>query len=131
MTITKTRSIPLGNYANGVYPFGPIATPNGLNAFKVSMGSCTTADPTIWPNASTVVALDLQFSYDNGATYTPAGGNGASFTGGIKVDTKTGLEIPEKAYSVRFNPDEPDHFKGTITVTGGPVRTYVDVTLDL
>lgn len=126
--MSKIRPIPLGTYPNGTYQFGPVATPNGLNGFDIRIGSCTTADPTIWPNATTIVTLDLQFSYDGGATYTPIGANSWSQGGGIFESH--GVETPERVLSWRFSPNEPTHFKGQITVTGGPIKTYLDYTID-
>jgi hypothetical protein len=123
----KTRQIPLGDYPSGTRSFGPIATPNGLAGFDVRIGRCTSVDPTIWPNLATIVKLDLQFSYDGGVTYTPLGANSWEGGGGIAVGRDG--EVPEAVLSWRFKPDEPTHFKAQITVTNGPIRTYLDATV--
>lgn len=127
LAATKTRQIPLGNYPNGTRNFGPIATPKGLDQFDIRIGRCTTADPTIWPNASTVLKIDLQFSFDGGVNYTPLGANSWEQGGGIIV--QRGVEQAETILTWSFSPDQPTHFKGRITVTGGPIRTYLDATI--
>jgi hypothetical protein len=125
--MAKTRHIPLGTYPSGVYEFGPVATPLGLNGFDIRIGRCTTLDPTIWPLSTTIVTLDMQFSYDNGVTYTPIGANSWTQGGGIIVNR--GVEVAESVLSWRFSPNEPTHFKAQITVANGPIRTYLDATV--
>ena len=126
--ITKTRSVPLGTYPSGTRNFGPLSLVNGLNNFDIRIGRCTTADPTIWANEATLVTIDLQFSYDAGATWTPVGTNSWTGSGGIK--TIRGVELPEEILSWGFSPDEPNAMKGTITVANGPIKTYMDVTIE-
>ena len=125
--MAKIRDLPLGNYPNGSVDFGPRAVPNGLSGFDIRIGRCTTATPTLWVSSSTIVTIDMQFSYDGGATYTALGAN--SWSGGGGIVTNRGVEIPESVVSWGFSPNEPNFLKGRITVTGGPIRTYLDVTL--
>lgn len=127
-SLSKTRSIPLGNYPNGTYDRGPFATPNGLDGFDIRIGRCTSADPTIWPNATTVVTIDLQVSFDGGDTFSPLGANRAVLAGGI--ESQRGVEIAESIVSWRFSPDEPTHLKLQVKVEGGPIKTYMDVTIN-
>jgi len=124
----KTRSIPLGTYPSGSIQRGPFAFPNGLDGFDIRIGRCTTADPTIWSDPATIITIDMQFSYDGGSTYTPLGANSFSNTGGIKVGRDG--EIPEDIVSWGFHPDEPTHAMAKLTVTNGPVKTYLDVTIN-
>lgn len=124
--MAKIRSIPLGTYPAGVYPFGPIATPNGLAGFDLRIGR-TGATPPCWTDPTTGIRLDLQFSYDGGVTYTPIGQNSWEGTGGAKV--QHGVELVEEPLTWRFSPDEPNMFKGQITVSGPAVTTYMDVTV--
>lgn len=129
MAKTKIPQVPLGNYPDGIYTFGPIATPNGLDGFDIRVGRCTTATPTLWPNVSTTVKIDMQYSYDGGVTYTPLGANSfGPVPGGII--SSHGVETAEWVTSAHFSPNEPTHFKGQITVAGGPIRTYLDATVD-
>lgn len=133
--MAKVRRLPLATYQNGTREFGPWAFPNGLEGFDIRVGRCTTATPTIWPNENTRVSFVVEFSFDGGQTYphreswTPQGG-------GIK--SKNGVELAEESVSWRFEVAgedgqpvayEPTHAKATVTVTGGPIRTYCDVTV--
>lgn len=124
----KTRSIPLGTYPSGSIQRGPFAFPNGLDGFDIRIGRCTTADPTIWSDPATIITIDMQFSYDGGATYTPLGQNSFSNVGGIK--TGRDGEIPEDIVSWGFSPDQPDHAMIKLTCENGPVKTYLDVTIN-
>lgn len=126
--MNKSRKIPLGNYGNGSRSFGPWAFPNGLDGFEIRIGRCTTATPTIWPNSSTRITFDVDFSFDGGLTYplrqtwTPQGG-------GIVQGKNGGPELDSEAVSWKFKPDEPTHAKATVTISGGPMRNYCDVTV--
>jgi hypothetical protein len=131
---TTTRVVPLATYPSGSRSFGPFATPNGLIGFSVNIGRCTSADPTTWSNASTVVNLFMQFSYDGGVTYTAETANSfTNMTGGIVL--ARGVELPEQVCSWNFTSTEPQfingptHLKGRIEVVNGPIKTYVDVTI--
>ncbi len=125
--MAKIRDLPLGTYPSGSVSFGPRAVPNGLAGFNVRIGRCTSADTSIWTNPATIVRLDMQFSYDGGTTWTPLGANSWEQGGGII--TQRGVEAPESIVSWDFSPDEPNALKGQITVTNGPIKTYLDVTL--
>lgn len=126
--MAKTRQLPLANYPNGTREFGPWAFPNGLAGFDVRIGRCTSASPTLWPNASTTLDLQLQFSYDGGATWTAIGANGTGPRSG-GIITQRGIDLAEEVFSWRFSPDEPTHAKATVTITGGPLRSYLDLTV--
>lgn len=124
--MAKSRALSLANYPSGSRQFGPWAFPNGLDGFDIRIGRCTTATPTIWPNASTRVSLVMEFSFDGGETYphvetwTPQGGG---------IVSKNGVELAEESAGWRYSPNQPTHAKATVTVTNGPIRTYVDVTV--
>lgn len=122
--MAKIRSVPLGTYAAGTYTGNPIPTPNGLAGFNLRIGR-TGATPPCWTDPASGIRLDLQFSYDKGATYTPLGDNGWEGTGGVKL--QRGVELAEEPLTWRFDPDEPDHVKWQIVVTGPAVTTYMDV----
>lgn len=124
--MAKIRDLPLANYPAGSVQLTQRATPNGLSGFDIRIGRCTTATPTQWPLSSTRVTLDLQFSFDGGATFTPLGANSWSQVGGIIV--VRGVEVPEDIVSWRFSPQEPTHVKGQITLSE-PTRSYLDITV--
>jgi hypothetical protein len=124
----KTRSIPLGTYPSGSIDRGPFAFPNGLNGFDIRIGRCTTVDPTIWSDPTTIITIDMQFSYDGGTTYTAIGANSWSGGGGI-LSGRDG-EVAETVLTWEFHPAEPTHAKARLTVANGPVKTYLDVTIN-
>ncbi len=133
----KVRRIPLGTYQSGTRSFGPWAFPRGLNGFDIRIGRCTTDTPDLWTEPDTRIRVDLQFSFDGGATYTPIGDNSWEGSGGVV--TKRGQEVAESVVSWRFSiagengqqvPYEPTHAKASVTVINGPVRTYLDVTVE-
>jgi len=133
--MAKVRRLPLANYPNGTRQFGPWTFPNGLDGFDIRVGRCTTATPNIWPNENTRVSFLIEFSFDGGQTYslqqswTPQGGG---------IRSKGGVELAEEKVSWSFEVAdsegrsaayEPTHARATVTVTGGPIRTYCDVTV--
>lgn len=124
--MAKIRDLPLGNYPNGSRAFGPYAFAGGIDRIGLSIGRNTPTDPTIWPNASTTLTLDVQFSFDGGLTYTLPGTWVWSDVGGEFLD-KLGVAIPEVRISWLFSPVPCTHIKGTVAVSGGPLRTYLDI----
>lgn len=125
--MAKVRDVPLGTYPDGSISFASRPFPNGMAGFDVRIGRCTTLDPTIWVLPTTIVTIDLQFSFDGGISYTPIGQNSWSGSGGIIV--QRGVEAAETVLSWRFSPLEATNMKGQITVSGGPIRTYLDITV--
>jgi hypothetical protein len=125
--LTKTRSIPLGIYPSGSRDIGPLSFPNGLDGFQIRIGRKTTADPTIWSDPNTTITIAMLFSFDGGLTYP----HSEFFlqNGGLKVGRDG--EIPEDIVAWNYDPDhQPTNGKATITVANGPVKTYLDVTID-
>ena len=125
--MAKIRDFPLATYPNGTFQLAQRATPNGLAGFDVRIGRATLADPTLWASPTMTVTLDLQFSFDAGATFTPLGAN--SWTGRGGIVTSHGVEQAESVLAWRFAPAEPTHVKGQITLAGGPIRSYLDITV--
>jgi hypothetical protein len=126
--MAKVRDLPLANYPNGTRTFIK-QTPNGLDGFLLEIGRCTAATPTIWPNTTTKLSIQVVPSYDGGVTFDPTAEIGrADITGGVKIDSKTGLEKPIYVFGGDFRP-APNAVKVTITITGGPLRSYADVTV--
>ena len=122
----KLRDLPLANYPNGSRSFGPYAFAGGADQLGFSIGRNTPANPTIWPLTTTILTFDVQFSFDGGVTYTPTGRWVWSQGGGALLN-KLGVVIPESRVAWKFDPDPCTHIKGTVTVSGGPIRTYLDI----
>lgn len=119
------RDFPLANYPTGTYSIGK-AVNKGLKGFQLAVGRCTTATPTLWPNASTTLHIEIEGSYDGGVTFT-GGVSSVDDIGGIKINDE-GLEIVETIASANFNPPV-NYIKILITIGNGPLRSYGDVTL--
>src|SRR3954465_4833169 len=103
---TTTHDLPLASYPTGVY--GPFtkATPNGISGLHAHVASCTTADPTIWPDPAPRLKVGVLRSYDGGSTY-PNEPLSWEQDGGIFTDQRTGLETPFRDIVFGSNP-EPD-----------------------
>jgi len=126
--MAKTRDLPLADYPTGTRTFVK-QTPNGLNGFLIAIARCTTADTSIWPNVATELDLIAVPSYDGGATFdrtAAAGMSGA--TGGIRVNSRTGLEYTVQDCGVNFTPPA-NAVEITVTIRNGPLRTFADVTV--
>src|SRR4051812_33247046 len=114
------------NLPSGDTPFGPFAVPNGLAGFQIIMARCTTATPTIWPNAATTAEVHFQFSWDGGVTWSDPNANMAGPVGGGIQSGRSG-EMASWISQWRFNPAAPTHLQGFVRVTNGPLRTSVQV----
>ena len=129
MAKTKTRQLPLASYANGTYNFTN-ATPNGLASFLIEVGRCTTATPTIWPQAMTELDITVIPSFDGGTTFHPSAQFGfTGATGDIRINPNTGAEYTVQDLTGRFTPIEATAVKVIIVVRGGPIFSYLDVTV--
>lgn len=124
--MAKLRDLPLGIYPDGSRAFGPYAFAGGADRLGLSIGRSTAADLSIWPLPTTILTFDVQFSFDGGASYTEPGAWVWSEGGGVMTD-RTGAEIPETRVSWSFSPNPLTHIKGTVAVSGGPIRTYLDI----
>jgi hypothetical protein len=124
--MAKLRDLLLGNYPNGTRVFGPYTFAGGIDRIGFSIGRNTPTTPTIWVLATTIVTMDVQFSFDGGTIYTQPGTWVWSEKGGVFLD-KFGVAIPETRVSWSFDPDPCTNIKGTITVSGGPILTYLDI----
>lgn len=130
--MAKLRDLPLRNYPNGSVSFGPYALGLDGGSLGFLIGRCTAADPSIWPNASTVLTFDVQFSFDGGTVYTTPGLYSGEMVGGIvsfpATPNSAAGDFAESGYTWDWFPERPTHMKGTVTITGGPLRSYLDVT---
>lgn len=117
-------SIPLNVYTSQTLTIPSRATPQGMEGCLIEMPRCTTADPTIWPLASTIIVFSLDFSYDNEATWS-VGQYVARHTGGIR--SKNGVEVAVSQGSMYFSPP-PTHVRGSVELIGGPSKVGVTFT---
>lgn len=122
----RNRRLDLASYADGFFrAIGPIDTPNKLQGFKINVGRCTAATPTLWPSASTILTVEIFSSFDGAKTFESS----AKFVQAGGILTKRGVDIAEDEFSYRLQPSEPTHVRIDITVSGGPFFSYIDVTV--
>lgn len=119
--MTRNVDLPLANYPNGpnATPFRPI--PDDCTRVSVEVATCTTADPTIWPNVSTVLQLFIDVKFSDGSILSAGSGE---CVGGIHP----GLHGQEAAVrrvildGLTPMPNRSVRLRGEIT--GGPLRTF-------
>ena len=119
--------LPLGNYANGTRQLGPIDLASDVTSVLFSIQRCTTATPTVWPNASTTLEIIPEVSLDGGVTWIEAGRT--TNVGGIQL-SKFGTELAF-ALSGGYLPAEVGgvtrQYRVQTTIAGGPLRTSASV----
>ena len=119
--------LPLNNYANGTRQLGPIDLASDVTSVLFSIQRCTTATPTVWPNASTTLEIIPEVSLDGGVTWIEAGRT--TNVGGIQL-SKFGTELAF-ALSGGYLPAEVGgvtrQYRVQTTIAGGPLRTSASV----
>jgi hypothetical protein len=119
--MTRTVDLPLNNYPNGARSTAWRAIPDSATYISIELARCTSADPTIWPNPSTMVDLTIELSMDGGASVYIRNTEG-QIPGGIMPGiggeaTRTRIALwpipPGTNRMVRI----------AASVSGGPIRT--------
>lgn len=90
--MARTTVLPLANYQAGTRVIGPVALGDALTRLHIEVQRCTSAAPTIWPDANARLATRLEISLDGGTTWSDW--IVTEDFGGISVSPKTGLEVP-------------------------------------
>ena len=116
-------SFPLMNLPSGVSLIPASAVPAGTKQITLAMQRCTSAAPTVWPNPTTTIQIDVYGSMD-GRTWQHIGAGTAE--GGILIDS-AGAEVTETYISFGLV-KAPAYVKATATVTNGPLYTSGTVT---
>jgi hypothetical protein len=124
--MSSVQVLPLGNYANGARELGPVDIADDVTSILISFARCTSASPTIWPNASTILTITPQVSVDAGASWVECGASvspgGISFFRGNEVAFgQSGGGIPPAVNGVTRQ------YKCTVNIVGGPLRSSVTV----
>lgn len=124
-----TRVLPLGSYPDQTRALGPVALPTGASSISLSLLRCTPSNLTIWPNASTTVALNADLSLDGGTTWQPW----FTFTSqGGQVTPEGGSTVAPTTYFTTSIPAPANanrKVRATLTITGGPLKTAGDLTV--
>lgn len=125
--MAAVRELPLASYPSGRRTIVR-QTPNGLAGFRVAIARCTSLNPTIWPDPDSRIRIEVENSFDGGASFPEdAGGASCELAGGIVV--KRGIELDEDVFACSFKPDEPTAVRITVEIINGPIRTSADVTI--
>lgn len=116
--------LPLANYPDGTQTFGLASIADNITQIILKFARCTTATPTIWPNETTILVFKSEISIDGGNRWD--GISGFTAQGGIAFD-RFGAELPF-TLSLLIPPAGINRqIRGSLVVTGGPLRTQVFV----
>lgn len=121
--MSSVTVLPLGNYANGTRVMGPIDIANDVTSVLFSIACNTVANPTIWPNVTTVLDIKPEVSVDGGLTWIESG---RSVTPGGPHLNKTGGELQTVASGGNLPPPVNGitrQYRITTIITGGPLRS--------
>lgn len=120
MAVVRDVVLPLANYPNGTRTVTARVIGDDATKLKLEIQRCTSAAPSIWPNASTQLQVDLEVSYDGGSTWLAAGGFGAA--GGVHV-SRGGTELPITFGRFGVPAGTNRQLRATVTISGGPLRS--------
>jgi len=126
--MASVQVLPLGNYANGTRTLGPLDVADDVTSVDISIARCTTATPTIWPNASTVLTITPEVSVDGGATWIEAGKSVSA--GGIAISGRTGQEVAVSRSGGSLPAGVNRKYRVTVVIAGGPLRSSATVEVD-
>jgi hypothetical protein len=121
MTVyTTDNALPVSTYAVGTYNFGPTAVTVGATSFTAYI------DATLHTDAGVTVTLEIDISYDAGATWKllcSGSGVGGAVTG------PSGVTEPRWYFrtTLASTADSNTQFKGSLTIAGGSLVTSVGI----
>jgi hypothetical protein len=119
-TLDRQLAIPLNDYATGTHNLPSTNILDNATGIYFEISRCTTATPTIWPNASTELSISLEVSLDGGATWLGLSGFGS--TGGIFIK-RDGSEATVSSSLTNLPAGTGRKVRGTATIVGGPLRS--------
>lgn len=121
--MASVQVLPLANYPNGTHTSGIIDIADDVTSVDFNIQRCTTATPTIWPNASTILVIAPEVSVDGG----PFIANGSSSSsGGIGFD-KHGGEAAFTLAGGSLPPGINRRYRVSAIITGGPLRSTATI----
>lgn len=125
MTTVVRTSIPV-NLPVGVHELGPAPLPDGLSSFNFTLDRCTTANPTVWPNASTKIHADFLISIDGGKSWLACGSFNA--VGGISMKEKGVEDTVSRGWVSPIPPGTSRQIKATVIIAGGSLVSELKIT---
>jgi hypothetical protein len=120
--MTRTVDLPLANYPNGSRSTSFRSIPDNATRISVEVARCTTADPTIWPNASTMLDLSIDLSTDGGNTFLRA--TSGQIAGGIQPGLHGQEATVTRISMVDIPPGTGRSVRLSAVISGGPLRTF-------
>lgn len=108
---------------SGQQSFGTENVPDALTVVLFTLRYCTTATPTLWPNANTVIRTSAWQSNDGGTTWMHR--STMSSFGGIHV--VKGVEDPETTWGFTLIPGLNRQIRVDVEVENGPLNTRIDL----
>lgn len=129
MPSSRTRALNLAEYPSGQSELPSTALPDWANALGIEILRCTSADTSIWPNASTIITLHVELSQDSGVTWPYLLFEG-SVAGGIEIHNKTGLEVESLRFDAQLPAGTNRRVRGYMDITNGPCKTTMFISLD-
>jgi len=118
-------TFPKTSIPDGATPVPVTLLPASVASLTMSVARCTDADPTIWPDPTTTLEVDLQASTDGGQTWQDLGG----FTSAGGIGTmKDGTQRQFTTCTWNFQ-GVPTHVRGSINVANGPLVTSVSISV--
>lgn len=117
--------LPLAVYPANTYQIPEADIADDVTEVRAAFQRCTSADPTVWPLASTTISYDFDVSV-NGAPYQDfiAG----SDPGGLVTSPKTGIELAWSDLGDNLPPGINRKIRGTVT-TSASIKTSAVVTV--
>lgn len=116
--MAKEVVAPLANYPNGTFNWGPRNILDTDSRISFQVQRCTTADPTIWPNATTQLEIIVE-QFSSGEWREVCG---VTAGGGINPG-RVGGEAPTSGCAGDFFAGTNRQIRGSIAITGGPLRS--------
>lgn len=119
--------LPLANYANGSRTSNPIEVAANVTSIDFNILCNSTAQPTIWPNITTVLTVTPEVSIDGGLTWiesgksTTPGGPHTSKNGGELQSVQGGGSLPAQVGNT------PRQYRVTTDIVGGPLRSSATI----
>lgn len=115
--------LPLANYPNGTRSTSWRAIDPTITQISVEVQRCTNADTTIWPNATTLLDLTIDFSMDGGTTVFTSATTGQT-PGGIVPGLHGVGDSPVTRIALIGIPTGANNaVRLTASISGGPLRT--------
>lgn len=123
----RVVQIPERVYRAGSRGFGPVPLPDGVTRLTARVARCTAATPTVWPDASSTLSIELEASFDGGQTWVSGGAFSAM--GGIHV-RHDGTQAAESSATWEYPQASGRMLRGQVVVTGANARTTVIVEIE-